>query len=279
MRTPRTGLVLVPLQVLLIAVTSLAAAATMSAQRDTIRARVDLVVVPASVRDADGKFVYDLKREDFSIMEDGRPQDISQFSTDPAPLSVAVLVDTGLGGRALRRLASSIVSLSSAFTDIDEVEFYRFDDTVGKISDFTSNREVLEKNFTVVQKLAQGKGEGDPTPPVILAGRGPRWLRWLLDAGVPRRVLNDALFAAAVDLEKRRPETRKIVIVISDGQVTGAAYSFQQTRDRLMQSQIQAYGVGIGIASITAGATYSIHPDNKTLTIGVHFPEPDFWVL
>ena len=37
------------------------------AQRDVIRARVDLVVVPASVRDGDGKLVFDLAREDFQI--------------------------------------------------------------------------------------------------------------------------------------------------------------------------------------------------------------------
>ena len=106
---------------LLLAGCSLAAGATAATQRDTIRAEVDLVVVPASVRDADGKFVYDLQREDFSILEDGRPQQLSQFSIDPSPLSVAVVLDTGLGGNALRRFAASALSLTSAFTEMDEV--------------------------------------------------------------------------------------------------------------------------------------------------------------
>src|SRR5687768_4846547 len=91
-------------------------------QRDTIRERVDLVVVPASVRGSDGKLVYDLQPQDFVVLEDGRPQKISRVSTDPVPLSVAVLVDTGLGGTALRRFTGSIVTLSSALTELDEAE-------------------------------------------------------------------------------------------------------------------------------------------------------------
>jgi VWFA-related protein len=243
---------------LLIAGMSLAALGDVAAQRDTIRTRVDLVVVPTSVRDANGRFVYDLKREDFSILEDGKPQEVSQFSIDPSPLSVTVLVDTEVGGGALRRFSRSIVSLSSAFTDIDEAEVYRFDDTVRKISDFTSSPEALEKNLTVIQRLAEGNGDGSRPPLVILPGRGPRWLRWLLDRGVPSVVLNDALFAAAVDLEKRKPETRKIVIVISGGQVAGAVQSLQKTRDRLVQSQIQVYGVTLGVA-LLEGRTSILH--------------------
>ena len=156
----------------------------------------------------------------------------------------------------MRRFASSIIALSFAFTDVDEVAVYRFDSTVGKISDFTHNKEVLEQNLAAIQRLAEGKGEGPPTPPVVLPGRGPRWLRWILDRGIPTRVLNDAVFAAAVDLGNRRPETRKIVIIISDGQATGAIHSLQETRDRLIQGQVQAYGVTLGLGIL--GSAFSI---------------------
>ena len=50
-------------------------------QRDTFRADVDLVVVPASVKNADGCSVYELKQEDFSIFEDERRQRIQQISS------------------------------------------------------------------------------------------------------------------------------------------------------------------------------------------------------
>ena len=229
---------------LLLAVIAGVAAMPAASQQDTIRARVDLVVVPASVRDADGKFVYDLQREDFSILEDGRPQEVSQFSIDPLPLSATVLIDTGVGGKALRRFASSIVSLGGSFTDIDEVEIYRFDETIRKVSDFTNSPETVSKNLASIQEMAQRRGEGDPAPPVVLPGRGPRWLRWFLDRGNPKRALNEALFAAAADLENRKPETRKIVIVISDGQTWSGnvASALAQTR----QWQAPVYVVGVG---------------------------------
>src|SRR5579862_5252517 len=69
-----------------------------------LRTRVDLVVVPTSVRDAGGSLVPNLKQDDFTVLEDGEPQTISSFSTDPQPLSVVILIDTAMGGGELRRL-------------------------------------------------------------------------------------------------------------------------------------------------------------------------------
>ena len=175
------------MQMLLVASVVLISVSPLLAQRDTIRTGVDLVVVPVSVRGASGGFVYGLEQKDFSIFEDGRQQQIGQFSIDPSPLSAVVLVDTGVGGNALRRFASSIAALSFAFADRDEVAVYRFDSTVGKVSDFTSDKEVLEQNLIAIQELAEGKRERPPTAPIILPGRGPRWLRWLLDLGIPSR--------------------------------------------------------------------------------------------
>jgi VWFA-related protein len=227
----------------------LLSAAIAVAQQTTIRTRVDLVVVPVSVRDSGGKPVYDLEQKDFFVFEDGRAQSLSQFSIDPAPLSVAVVVDTGIGGTALRRFVKSIVTLASGFTDADEAEVYRFDSRVLKLSDFTQSKEQIEATLLGLQKLAEGKGDRSNSPFLVLPGRGPRWLRWLLDIGADSRVLNDALFAAAVDLEHRPNKNRKVIVVVSDGQVAGkTVHSLEQTRERLTQSQIQFYGVTVGMA-------------------------------
>jgi len=234
----------------------LAALPIAAQQRDVIRAGVDLVVVPISVRDNTGKFIYDLKPEDFTILEDGRVQQISNFSIDPSPLSVAVLIDTGLGGSALRRFASSILSLSSAFTEADEAEVYRFDHIIMRLSEFTADHETLEKNLSIIKKMAEGRTDNTSSPIAILPGRGPRWLRWLLDRGIETKVLNDAVFTAARDLESRSADKRKIIVIISDGQAAGKpVHSLQDTRDRLVQSQIQFYGVAVGTALIEGPAS------------------------
>lgn len=46
----------------------------------TFRAEVNYVEVDAVVRDANGNFVRDLRQEDFQVLEDGRPQQVSAFS-------------------------------------------------------------------------------------------------------------------------------------------------------------------------------------------------------
>ena len=229
---------------------ALFSAAPMWAQRETIQTGVDLVVVPASVKDSDGRFVYDLEQKDFTIFEDGKRQEIAEFSIDPAPLSVAVLVDTGVDGAPLRRLSEAIVSLSSAFTPIDEAEIYRFDKFVTKLSDFTSDYQQLEKSLAIVQTIGERPRQG-PTSLAIFPSRGPRWLRWLLgDAKLDTRLLNDALYTAALDLEKRAPANRKMIIIISDGQAVKNVHSFGDTRDRLVKSQIQVYGVTVSVLQL-----------------------------
>jgi hypothetical protein len=71
----------------------------LSAQDFQVQTRVDLVVVPVSVRDGD-RIVGGLTKDDFAVFEDGRPQEISNFSADPQPLSAAIVIDTGMGGTA-----------------------------------------------------------------------------------------------------------------------------------------------------------------------------------
>jgi VWFA-related protein len=217
------------------------------AQRATIRADVDLVVVPTSVKDADGRFVYDLKQEDFSIFEDGRRQEIQQFSIDPAPLSAVVLIDTGIGGIALRRFSAAITALSSAFIPTDEVEAYRYQKYVAKLSDFSSDQEKLEKDLAFIQKISVGRPEEPPSPLAIFPGWGPRWLRWLLDTQVATRLFNDAVFTASRDLEKRSPDYRKIIVAVSDGQDAKGIFQAQDILPRLVRDQIQFYAVTVSV--------------------------------
>lgn len=55
----------------------------------TFRAEVNYVEVDARVLDAQGRFVGDLKPEDFDVLEDGRPQKVSAFSLVNIPLERA----------------------------------------------------------------------------------------------------------------------------------------------------------------------------------------------
>src|SRR5215813_13950102 len=78
-----------------------------SAQDYKIRAKVDLVEVPVTVKGSDDKLITGLTKNDFILLEDGRRQAISNFTADPVPLSAAVVVETGLSAGTLSKVQNS----------------------------------------------------------------------------------------------------------------------------------------------------------------------------
>jgi VWFA-related protein len=230
-----------------------------------LHTKVDLVVVPVSARDGSGSLVTSLTTDDFTILEDGRPQTIANFSTDPQALSVAVIVDTGMGAAELHRLTPLIAALIREFKPSDEVAVYRYDHFVVKLSFFTNDPQTLEKSFDAVKQIAETK-PAESAPGTAL---GPSPLRWIFDRtqigsiGAPptpstsrpppasttrpaasSKVLHDAVFAAALDLEKRPTDHRKIVVLISNGQVVGHnEHPRSETNERLLRNGIQFYAV------------------------------------
>src|SRR5437016_409479 len=104
-----------------------------------IRAKVDLVVVPVTVKGGGEKLITNLKQEDFILLEDGHPQTIRNFTADPVPLSAAVLVDTGLGHDSLEKVQKTFPALTGAFSDVDEVAVYKYDKIVTKVLDISKD--------------------------------------------------------------------------------------------------------------------------------------------
>jgi VWFA-related protein len=233
-----------------------------------LHTKVDLVVVPVSARVRDGSLVTSLTKDDFTLLEDGKPQTISNLSTDPQPLSAVVIVDTGMSGSALHRLVPLIAVLTRGFKESDEVAAYRYDHFVTKLSDFTNNPQDIERSFDAVKQISDAK----PADSEMGAELGPSPVRWIFDRTQigsngapptatmpstssptiatttrptrPSKVLHDAVFAAALDLEKRRTDHRKIVVLISDGQVAGDnEHSQEETNERLIRNGIQFYAV------------------------------------
>src|SRR3954464_4949601 len=65
--------------------------------RSQIRVNSEVVVVPVTVRDADGEFGNGLHNDDFTLREDGKVQEVSWFDNEPQPMSAAIVIDDGLG--------------------------------------------------------------------------------------------------------------------------------------------------------------------------------------
>jgi VWFA-related protein len=271
-------------------------ALTGSAQDFQVRTRVDLVVVPTSVRDSEGRLVAGLGKDDFTITEDGQPQQITNFSVDPQPLSAAIVIDTGMGGNALRRLTPLFIAVTSGFSEFDEMASFRYDHLTHQLSEFTSDHEAIEKSFDIVKQIAEKQpanvpaGGAAPTMPKILQlllgslrngansdaanpSKPPTEKLPTVKSGpAPQsRILYDAVYEAAKALETRPPNRRRIVFIISDGQVSGTLnHNLQDTTEFMLRRDVELFAVATdygafegrfgalnSMASATGGAVYT----------------------
>jgi len=249
------------------------------AQDFQVRTNVDLVVVPVSVRGDGGRLVHGLTEKDFTILEDNVPQLISNFSADPQPLSAVIVIDTGMGGIAMRRLAPLFISITNGFSDFDEMATFRYDHQVFRLADFTNDDEKIEKSLEIVKAIAKKQPDrvapGDPAPTapkilqtilgkINLGGNGglidnpspgmagpvnrpttqtvPTVKSKRVDEG---RALFDALYDAAKALETRPTNRRRILFIVSDGQVTAAknTHNFAEISDLLLRNNTELYAV------------------------------------
>jgi VWFA-related protein len=226
------------------------------AQDFKLRAKIDLVVVPVTVKGSGEKLITGLQKGDFVVLEDGRPQAITNFTSDPVPLSAAVVVDTGLSSSSLSKIQQTFAALAGAFSEFDEVAVYRYDKFVTRVLDFSPDAERVETAMKTMRELKPDtyveatpfRGPFSIPGPVINgAAVVPPGQVGVIVTAPPKssKVLHDAIFTAASDLAGREPTRRKIVLVISDGEATGSSHSFDDTIQSLLEKGVQVYSVGL----------------------------------
>ena len=194
-------------------------AAQLQQPTPVFRARVEQVVVPVTVKDAQGRLVEDLGAGDFRLLEDGVEQKITGFSADPAPLAVAVLIDAALSRPTAQRLRATFPSLIEAFSEFDEVGVFSFDTAFRTVAGFTTDRERVAAAVRTMEMGAEYSQPGEP-----LGSGAPRINGWPVGgpaAGVSRRQpaknIDDAVLAAVRLLAGRDPGRRRLILLISDG--------------------------------------------------------------
>jgi len=65
---------------------------------------VNSVTIPVMVKDKEGRRVDGLRPKDFTVLENGKPQQLKYFTTDPFELSVAVVIETGMPDGAVQKI-------------------------------------------------------------------------------------------------------------------------------------------------------------------------------
>ncbi len=220
-----------------------------------LRVNVNFVSVPVTVKDHDGHLVAGLLQKDFSILEDGVPQKITFFTSDPFPLSTALVIDVGLPETTLKKVSQTYSALTGAFGPFDNTAVFTYGNSVTKQSDFGNGQRLQ----IALQRIRDITGE---TPgPVQLGGplgSGPTNNGKPVDPGRlqvntpsrPSSVLNDAILTAAQDLSHQSRESRKIIFVVSNGREYGSRASYEQVLKVLLTQNIAVYAIGVDSAAL-----------------------------
>jgi VWFA-related protein len=213
--------------------------------------KVNFVQIPVMVKDADGRRVDGLLPKDFTVRENGKPQTLTYFTSDPFELSVAVVLDIGMADVAVQKVNQTYSALIGAFSPYDEVALYTYSSTVSQVTDFTRKSEKLTAALNEM-KMVRGHNNGPPVlggplgpggPTVNGAPVGGPIIQPVNTPPKESHVLNDAILRAALDLSKREHTRRKVIFVISDGRELGSKASYSDVLHLLQTRDIQVRAV------------------------------------
>jgi VWFA-related protein len=177
-------------------------------------ADVKLVNLFATVRDARGSVIKDLKQDDFEVYEDERRQTIRYFSPETnVPLRLGLVVD--ISGSMARRVADERDACRRFFRQVlrpeqDRAFLMRFDQTVELLQGLTGMQSSLDKAAGELGGAARWVGERLLARPSITAA-----------CRMSSSAIRDAVFVACEQiLHKERG--RKALVVLTDGLDNGS---------------------------------------------------------
>jgi VWFA-related protein len=183
-------------------------------RRSNIRIDTTLVLVPVSVTDPMNRFVTGLEKEHFKVFEDKIEQDIRQFSSEDAPLSVGIVFDTsGSMGSKLQKSRQAVAQFLKTANPEDEFFLIQFNDRPELTVPFTRNTEDIQNRLT----FAQSKG---------------------------RTALLDGIYMSMNQMKKAH-NPRKALLVISDGGDNSSRYTESEIKNAVREADVQIYGIGI----------------------------------
>lgn len=193
-------------------------------QDKPIRVDVNAVNVLVTVIDREGRFVTDLKEEQFEIFENGKRQEITNFSHETdLPLDIGLLIDTSASVRTQLDFEKQSARnfLFAVMKPRDRALLVEFDSGVQMISDFSNQPSRVARQL-----------EG------LRAGGGTRLL--------------DAVYAVCRD-KMSRAGARRTVVLVSDGADRDSSQSVDEAVDMAHHSGVVIYA--IGTSRFTASGT------------------------
>ena len=191
---------------------------------DVLRITTNLVTIPVSVRAHSGTYLFDLRKEEFHIYEDGVEQEIGQFSSVEQPFHVVVLIDTSSSTETnLAEIKEAVYAFNAQLRPRDSVLPVAFAGQVMPVlPKATSNRTVLRD---AIEKVRTDSGNN-----------GTR--------------LYDAIDFAYQVL--RNIPGRKAIILFTDGDDTWSTATMRTTLCRAPEPEALIYPIHYGSSASTS---------------------------
>jgi VWFA-related protein len=184
------------------------------APKASLRVDSTLVLIPVTVTDPMNRFVTGLDRENFKLFEDKKEQEITQFSSEDAPLSIGVIFDcSGSMGKKLEKSRLAVAQFFKTANPEDEFFLVQFNDSADLIQKFTKDLEEIQNRLT----FTQSKG---------------------------RTALIDAIYLGLHEMKKAR-NARKALLIISDGGDNSSRYTEGEIRNLVKEADVQIYAIGV----------------------------------
>jgi VWFA-related protein len=244
----------------------------------TIKVEVELVNILFSVRDKRNGLIANLTKDDFTIFEDGKQQDIKFFSRETdLPLTIGLLIDISASQQNLIAIEQNAASqfFSQVLRPKDLAFLISFGPDAELLQDYTNSAKLLRAGLKDLKVDADSSYAAmHPGPvPTIYSPRGT--------------VLYDAVYLAAADQLKGQVG-RKALVLITDGEDQGSRYKIEQAIaaaqkadaiiysiyyvDRMFYARYSGgFGLGVSDGALkrmsedTGGRVYRVNEKNNTL--------------
>jgi Ca-activated chloride channel family protein len=194
---------------------------------------VDLVLINATVTDAEGRYVVGMDKDRFHVWEDKVEQKVEYFSTEDAPISVGLIFDASGSMQPMLTYAHQAALAFLRTADArDEYFLVEFNEKPHVTVDLTTDIAKLQEHIMFIP----AKGS---------------------------TALYDAVYVGMEKL-KKASYTKRALITITDGDENHSRYSFSNLRDFVREQNVQIFSIGAfgainGLVEMTGG--YAFHGD------------------
>jgi Ca-activated chloride channel family protein len=184
----------------------------------TFEVGIEVINLNLSVTDGRNNYVTDLAEKDFAVFEDGIRQELSLFTHENLPISMAILIDVSASmDEKLPQARAAAAKFIKTLRPQDAAQIVQFNDRATVLQEFTNDVTTLEA--AIHRTAASG-----PT------------------------ALHNALYIALKDLGKQKKSgelKRRAIILLSDGEDTASLVSDEQVLELARKTEINIYAISL----------------------------------